>query len=168
MTNKLVVIISSPKVPKINKILLYEMKFLVPNYCCLQNPWLVGYRPPDPRSLCPLSWTEFFEPPAPGPNKIPGYATGRRNHSVMFAHFNFSEMTSFSRNFHEYYASEINQASYFFNFLTPIIATRQSAELAGRDVWNTWKFRVKDFVERAITTHRLTEIISILQCAGNV
>jgi len=28
--------------------------------------------PPDPRSLCSLSSTEFVEPP---PNKIPGYAT---------------------------------------------------------------------------------------------
>ena len=26
------------KVPKIKKILLYEMKFPVPNYWCLQNP----------------------------------------------------------------------------------------------------------------------------------
>jgi hypothetical protein len=26
------------KVPKIKKILLYEMKFVVPNYSCLQNP----------------------------------------------------------------------------------------------------------------------------------
>ena len=38
MTNKLVVIINSLKVPKIKKILLYEMSFLVPNYNCLQNP----------------------------------------------------------------------------------------------------------------------------------
>jgi len=38
MTNKLVVIINSLKVPKIKKPLLYEMKFLVPNYSCLQNP----------------------------------------------------------------------------------------------------------------------------------
>jgi hypothetical protein len=38
MTNKLVVIINGPKVPKIKKILLYEMKFLVPNYSCPQNP----------------------------------------------------------------------------------------------------------------------------------
>jgi hypothetical protein len=53
MTNKLVVIINSLKVPKIKKILLYEMKFLVPNYSCLQNPWLGGLPPPDPRSLCP-------------------------------------------------------------------------------------------------------------------
>ena len=31
------------------------MKFLVPNYSCLQNPLLggVGLPPPDPRSLCP-------------------------------------------------------------------------------------------------------------------
>jgi len=34
MTNKLVVIIKSHKVPKIKKLLLYEMKFLVPNYSC--------------------------------------------------------------------------------------------------------------------------------------
>ena len=38
MTNKLVVIINSLKGPKIKKLLLYEMKFLVPNYSCLQNP----------------------------------------------------------------------------------------------------------------------------------
>ena len=38
MTNKLVVIINSLKIPNIKKILLYEMKFLVPNYCCHQNP----------------------------------------------------------------------------------------------------------------------------------
>jgi len=37
MTNKLVVIINSLKIPKVKKILLYEMKFLVPNYSCLQN-----------------------------------------------------------------------------------------------------------------------------------
>ena len=53
MTNKLVVIINSLKVPKIKKIFLYETKFLVPNYTCLQNPWLGGLPPPDPRSLCP-------------------------------------------------------------------------------------------------------------------
>jgi len=35
LTNKFVVIINSLKVPKIKKILLYEMKFLVPNYSCL-------------------------------------------------------------------------------------------------------------------------------------
>jgi len=45
MTNKLVVIINSLKVPKIKKILLYKMKFLVPNYSCLQNPWLGSYHP---------------------------------------------------------------------------------------------------------------------------
>ena len=44
------------------------MKFLAPNYSCLQNPWLGGYVP---RSLFSLS-TEFVEPPL---KKIPGYAT---------------------------------------------------------------------------------------------
>lgn len=37
----------------------------------------------------------------------------RRNHNATFAHFSFSENASFSRNIHEYYASDINQASYF-------------------------------------------------------
>ena len=46
------------------------MKFLVPNYSCLQNHWLGGYRPQIP-ILSVLS-TEFVESP---PNKIPGYAT---------------------------------------------------------------------------------------------
>ena len=45
------------------------MKFLVPNYSCLQSREL---RPPDPRSVCPLSSTEFVEP---HPEKIPGYYT---------------------------------------------------------------------------------------------
>ena len=48
MTNKLVVIINSIKVPKIKKISLYEMKFLVQNYSCLQNPSLGGYSPQIP------------------------------------------------------------------------------------------------------------------------
>ena len=65
MTNKLVVVINSRKVPKIKKMLLYEMKFLVPNYCCIQNPWLGGYSPQIPvlSVFCPLSSTEFVEPP---------------------------------------------------------------------------------------------------------
>ena len=37
MASKLVVIINSLKSPKMKKILLYEMKFLVPIYSCLQN-----------------------------------------------------------------------------------------------------------------------------------
>ena len=55
MTDKLVVIINSLKVPKIKKVLLYEMKFLVPNYGSLQNPWLGRLRPQIPvlSVLCP-------------------------------------------------------------------------------------------------------------------
>ena len=37
------------------------MKFLVPNYSCLQNPLNGGYCPPPP-DPCPLSSTEFVEP----------------------------------------------------------------------------------------------------------
>ena len=77
MTNKLVVIVNSLKVPKIKKILLCEMKFLVPNYTCLQNLRLGGYRPPVPvpSVLCP-QLNLLNPPPAPRPEKIPGYATG--------------------------------------------------------------------------------------------
>jgi len=61
MTNKLVVILKSLKVPKIKKILQHEMKFLLP----LQlppEPLTRGTTAPDPL-LCPLSSTEFVEPP---------------------------------------------------------------------------------------------------------
>jgi len=65
VTNKLVVIVNSLKVPKIKKILLYEMKFIVPNYSCLQNPWLGGYRPQIPvlSVLCPQ--LNLLNPPPP-------------------------------------------------------------------------------------------------------
>ena len=55
MINKLAVIIKSLKVPKIKTMLLHEIKFLVPNYSCLQNPGLGGYRPQIPvlSVLCP-------------------------------------------------------------------------------------------------------------------
>jgi len=63
MTHKLVVIINTIKVPKIKKILLYEMKFLVPNYSCLQNPWLEGYGPQIP-VLSVLNWICWPSPPS--------------------------------------------------------------------------------------------------------
>ena len=71
MTNKLVTVINSLKVPIIKKILLYETKFLVPNYSCLHNPWLGGYRPQIPflSVICPQ--LNLLNPP----NKTPGYAT---------------------------------------------------------------------------------------------
>jgi hypothetical protein len=59
MTNKVIVIINSLKYQKFRKV--YYMKFLVPNYSFLQNPWLGGYRP-QILVLCPLSSTEFVEP----------------------------------------------------------------------------------------------------------
>jgi len=73
MTNKLVVNINSLKVPKIKKMLLYEIKFLVPNYRCLQNPRLEGYRPQIPvlSVFCPQLNLLTPHPP----NKIPEYAT---------------------------------------------------------------------------------------------
>jgi len=62
ITNELVVIVNSFKVPKIKKILLYEMKFLVPNYSCLQNPWLGGYSPFCLSSV--LNWICWIPPPS--------------------------------------------------------------------------------------------------------
>jgi hypothetical protein len=44
--------------------------------CKLSGTLTMGIPPPDTRSLCPLSSTEFVEPP---PNKIPGYATDPRS-----------------------------------------------------------------------------------------
>ena len=70
MTNKLVVIVKSLKVPKLKEVLLYDMKFLVPNYSCLQNPWLGDYRPQIP-VLSVLNWICW----TPHPTKFPGYAT---------------------------------------------------------------------------------------------
>ena len=61
MTNKFVVVINSLKVPKIKKILLYEIKFLVSNYSCLQNPWLGGYRPQIP-VISFLNWICWTPP----------------------------------------------------------------------------------------------------------
>jgi len=88
MTNKLVVIINSLNTPKIKKILQYEMKFLVPNYSCLQNPWLGSYRPQIPvlSVLNGICWT----PPAKKILGMPLLAT--KLHSTIttcrFATFN--------------------------------------------------------------------------------
>jgi len=70
MTNESVVNINSLKVTKIEKILLYEMKVLVPNYSCLQNLWLGGYRPQIPllSVLCPQR--NLLNPPPPKKKKF--------------------------------------------------------------------------------------------------
>ena len=96
MTNNLVVITNSLKVPKIKKILLYEMKFVLPNYSCLQNHWLGGYRPQIPvlSVLCPqLNFLNL-----PPPSKIPGYATGWPYRTSCTAHAfrNFFDCVKYS------------------------------------------------------------------------
>jgi hypothetical protein len=61
--------IRTVKVPKIKKILLYETKFLVPNYSCLQNSWLGATAPRSPFSLSSvLNWICW----TPHTKKIPG------------------------------------------------------------------------------------------------
>jgi hypothetical protein len=63
---------NSLKVPKIKKILSYEMKFPIPNYSFLRNPRLGGYRPQIPVLSVHCPQLNLLNPP---PNKIPGYAT---------------------------------------------------------------------------------------------
>jgi len=88
MRNKLVVIINSLKVPQIKKILLYEMKFIVSNYSCFQNPWLGGYRPQIPvlSALCPQ--LNLLNPIQ---NKIPVYTTD----ITLFTHVQHSFLLKF-------------------------------------------------------------------------
>ena len=50
------------------------MKFFFTKLQLPLEPLTTELPTPDPRSLYPLSSTEFVEPP---PNKIPGYATAR-------------------------------------------------------------------------------------------
>jgi hypothetical protein len=54
------------QVPKIKKVSLNEMKFLVPNYSRLENPWIGGYRLQLPHSLCPQ--LNLMNPTPPQPN----------------------------------------------------------------------------------------------------
>ena len=62
MTNKLVVIINSLKYQKLRKFTIWSeiscIKLQLP-----PEPLTRGLPPPDPRSLCPLSSSEFVEPP---------------------------------------------------------------------------------------------------------
>ena len=61
------------------------MKFLVPNYSCLHNPCIGGYRPQIPflSGVCPqVNLLNHQPPPPPTLNKILGYAT-ERNQDVI-------------------------------------------------------------------------------------
>ena len=69
MTNNLFVFLNGLKIPKIKKILLYEIKFLVQLLQLPPESLTRGLPPPDPRYLCPLSSTEFVEPPNSPPPK---------------------------------------------------------------------------------------------------
>jgi len=90
VTNKLVVIINSLKVPKIKKILLYEMKFLVPNYSCLQNPRLGGYHPQIPivSVLCPQ--LNLLKPPRTKFLGTPPSKLGHKNQTSSHYDFKFT------------------------------------------------------------------------------
>ena len=84
MTNKLVVIINSLKVPKIKKILLYEMKLLVPKYSCLQNPWLGSYRPQIPVLSVLYHQLNLLNPPSPEQNSLVRHWSLSRIHCLCF------------------------------------------------------------------------------------
>jgi len=80
MTNKLVVIINRLKISKIKKILLYEMKFLAPNYRILQNSWQGVYRP----QVTILTLLCIQLNLLNSSKKIPGYATVIEKDVIMF------------------------------------------------------------------------------------
>ena len=61
------------------------MEFLVTNYRCLQNPWLGGYRTPDPRSvLCPQ--LNLLNPPPPQKKILCTPRRGYTHHTIEFWH----------------------------------------------------------------------------------
>jgi len=72
MTNKLVVIINSLKLPKIKENVTIWNEISCTKLLLHPEPLTMGLPSPDPLSFCPLYSTEFVEPL---PNKIPGYAT---------------------------------------------------------------------------------------------
>ena len=80
MTNKLVFIINSLKYQKLRKFYYMKWNFLYQITAASRT-----------RNLCPLSSTEFVEPPPP--KKIPGYATA----SWSLKHIRFVLMVSFGR-----------------------------------------------------------------------
>jgi len=63
MTNKLVVIINSLKVPKIKKNFTIQNEISCTKLQLPPEPLTRGLPPPDPLSVCPLSSTEFVETP---------------------------------------------------------------------------------------------------------
>jgi hypothetical protein len=74
MTSKLFVIINSLKYQKLRKCYYMKWNFLY-QITAASRTHDYGATAPRFRSLCPLSSTEFVEPP---PNRIPGYATDQR------------------------------------------------------------------------------------------
>jgi hypothetical protein len=68
MTNKLVVIINSIKYQKLRK-LYYMNEISCTKLQLPPEPLTRGLPSPDPRSFCPLSSSEFVDPPPPHPPK---------------------------------------------------------------------------------------------------
>jgi len=65
MTNKLVVVINSLEVPQIKKVFTIWNEISCTKLQLPSKPLSKGLPPPDPRSLCPVSSTEFVETPSP-------------------------------------------------------------------------------------------------------
>ena len=84
MTNKLVVNTNSLKYQKLRKFYYMKWIFFVPNYSCLQNPWLGGYRPQIPllSVLCPQ--LNLLNPPR---KKFLGTPLNNRSLKVSSTHF---------------------------------------------------------------------------------
>ena len=72
MTNKLVAIINSLKVPKIKENFTTWNEISCTKLQLPPEPLTRGLPHPNPRSVCPLSSTEFVEPPPPARTKFLG------------------------------------------------------------------------------------------------
>jgi len=135
MTNKLVVIINSLKVPKTEKILLYEMKFLVPNYSCLQNPWLRGYRPQIPvlSVLCPQ--LNLLKPP-PEQNSWVRHCCAHCAPAVTYPDFEF-------RALHWPHSTSVSVNNYFncsnqlqLSHSDILLSLRRCGSIPGQSIWD--------------------------------
>ena len=119
MTNKLVVVINSLKVPKIKKILLYEIsctKLQLPPELLTR-----GLPLPDPRSLCPQ--LNLLNPP---PNKFPGYAT----------EWLYKNISSISKKFFNYKHSQHSTLLFNSNLLPSSGSVATDTEILHMTPWH--------------------------------
>jgi len=97
MTNKLVVIINSLKVAKIKENFTIWNEISSTKLQLPPEPLTRGLPPPDPHSPCPLSSTEFVEPPPGEQNSwvrhwLPWYKHVFKQHLHVFIKLNYNKV----------------------------------------------------------------------------